>query len=271
MSLTLTEVPLASLAAARDAHFARLGEGPELYVELLLRTGRAHSLDWCGRSAGYCIASADGRLAELDLQRDAWRVGAALFAALADQLELRWARCFSFDSLLLGLCFELGWTPTIEGRLFRDLLDECGPAEPMQAQLRLRAATSGDTPLIVPYRDGVFDTDDECREWIDRGFVSVLEREGALLGIGLLSPVWPTRLERDVGVMVHPDHRGHGHAAHILRALKRRCLDQGTRPTAGCAVDNVASRRALNRAGFRSQFSLLKFERPGAGSASRTG
>ncbi len=271
MSLTLTEVPLASLEDARNAHFARLGEAPELYVELLLRTSRAYSIDWCGRSAGYCIASSDGRLAELDLQRHAWPAGPALFAALADQLELRGAHCFSFDSQLIGLCVELGWAAAIEGRLFRDLLDESGVADAMQDQLRLRVATSGDTPFIMPHREGVFDTDDECREWIDRGYVSVLEREGVFLGIGLISPVWPTRLERDVGVMVHPDHRGHGYASHILRVLKRRCLDQGLRPTAGCAVDNVASQRALNRAGFGSQFSLLKFERVAPEGSSRTG
>lgn len=60
--------------------------------------------------------------------------------------------------------------------------------------------------------------------------------------------------------MVHPEHRHHGYATFILRSLKRRCLDLGMRPTAGCALENVASSRALTRAGFISQHALLIFQ-----------
>ncbi len=261
MSLTLSTVTSASLASEREAHFVRLGEGPELYLELLLRTASSYRIGWNGQPAGYCIKSADGLLAELELQPHAWLANSALFTTLIDRLELRGARCFSFDSLLLGLCVARGWTATVEGPLFRNLLDERGPDEDNHGGLQLCQATPGDFDLVVPHREGVFDTDDECREWIVRGHVSVLRREGAFLGIGLLTRVWSTRCEHDVGVMVHPDCRGHGYASFILRSLKRCCLDQGMRPTAGCAAENVASSRSLHRAGFVSQHSLIKFER----------
>ncbi len=61
-SVSLLEVASASLtalSAARQAHFARLGEAPERYVELLLRQGAAHHLRWRGRDVGYALVGED--------------------------------------------------------------------------------------------------------------------------------------------------------------------------------------------------------------------
>lgn len=256
MALTITPVPLAALTPEREAHFARLAEGPDLYLELLLHRGTAYRIGWDNRPAGYCLLSEDARIAELDLPRDAWSAKAELFAALVERLEVRGARCFSFDPLLLGLCIERGWTASVEGALFRDLLDEVPPVQ--RDDLRLRPATTADLEQILPHREGVFESEDECRAWIAGGRVSVLERDGAFLGTGLLTRIWASRPEHDLGVMVHPDHRGRGYASHVLRALKRRCLDLGLRPIAGCHAENLASARALHRAGFASQHALFK-------------
>jgi RimJ/RimL family protein N-acetyltransferase len=261
MSLSLSTVSIDSLVAEREAHYARLGYGPELYLELLLRASPAYRLDWNGIPSGYCLMSKDGRLAEFELQQHAWHVKSELFCALTNQLELSGARCFSFNSLLLGLCVEQEWTATVEGTLFRDLSDKLPPDQAVYNEIQLRPATPTDAELIIPHREGVFDSDDECREWISRGHVSVLARSGVFLGMGLLTRVWPNRREHDVGVMIHPDYRHRGYASCVLRTLKERCIAQGMVPTAGCAAENVGSARALHRAGFVSQHSLIVFQR----------
>ena len=261
MSLTLSTVDLASLAGERHGHFARLGEAPELHLELMLLAASAYRVGWKGVPAGYCLQGEDGLLVEFELERHLWPDKSELFGSLSDQLALQGARCFSFDSLLLGLGVKRGWSATVEGPLFRDLADDRGPDPTEHAGLRLRPATIADFSVIAPHREGVFDDDDQCREWILRDRVSVLGRDGQFLGIGLLTRVWNTRTEHDVGVMVHPDHRGRGYASFILRTLKRRCLDRGWRPTAGCSTENVASSRVLHRAGFVSRHSLIRFDR----------
>lgn len=262
MSLRLSPVSTAELEQERQSHFSRLGEGPELYLELLLRAGTAQRLHWKGQPAGYSLCSSDGMLAELELARWCWADRSALFASLIQQIGLGGARCFSFDSLLLTLCVEQGWPARIEGPLFRDLLDDFGPVPSDDFEgLEFRPATPDDIPLIVEHREGVFESPEEVHEAVRYGHVSVLERAATFLGIGLLTRVWSTRREHDVGVMVHPEHRHRGYASCILRRLKRRCLDSGMRPTAGCASENVASFRALTRAGFISQHSLLVFKR----------
>ena len=123
--------------------------------------------------------------------------------------------------------------------------------------LAFRPARPTDVAEILPHRHGVFDDDGQVATWIDRGWVVVLEGPAGWLGVGLESPVWPHGPERDVGVLVHPDHRRQGHGERILRYVKRRCLDRGLIPTGGCAVENLASRRALGRAGFACQHRLV--------------
>lgn len=259
MTLAISTVALASLAAERRGHFDRLGEAPELHLELMLSTAIAHRIAWNGQHVGYALQGADGLLLEFELHPGAET--SEIFGSLADRLRLDGAWCFSFDSRLLALGAQHGWSATVDGTLFRDLADNRGPESSDYAGRRLRPAALSDVSAISPHCAGVFDDAEQCREWIRRDRVSVLERSGDFLGIGLLTRVWPTRSEHDVGVMVHPDHRGRGHASFILRALKRRCLDQGSRPTAGCAPENIASSRALQRAGFVSRHSLLRLHR----------
>jgi GNAT superfamily N-acetyltransferase len=255
--LTLHPVPLAALAGARQAHFARLGSAPELYLELMLPGGAAFRLEWQGQDAGYGLLGEDRCLLELELAPAEWTSGPELLAAVVRQLRVPQVRCFSFDSLLLGLCLELGFMPAVEGCLCRELLEAEGPVLP--PGLVFRAARPEDGPALLPHRHGVFDDDGQVATWIDRGWVVVLEGPAGWIGVGLVSPVWPHGPERDVGVLVHPDHRRQGQGERILRHLKRWCLDRGLTPTAGCAVDNQASRRALARAGFAFQHRLLRF------------
>jgi len=197
-------------------------------------------------------------MVELDLLPTVWAEKTALFEELWGALSLSKAYCFSFDSLLLGLCVERKLTASVDGLLFRRLLDEQGPAP--RPKLTLRPGRASDAALILPHREGVFETEAEVHQYLQQERITVLERSGTFLGVGLVTPVWPARRERDLGVLVHPDHRGQGYATFLLRTLKRRCLDQGLRPTAGCAASNVSSWRAIISAGFASEHSLFAFE-----------
>jgi len=260
MTLRLTTIPVADLAPERSAHFERLREAPDLFLELMLPSSQAYRLEWSRRPVGYCIVARDGTLIELELARSSWPEQDRIFGALRGALALGAVFCLSFDGLLLGRCISEGLRPEVEGLLFRDLADEHGPAPLPGAALR--PATRGDLAAIEPHRDGVFGPDEDLGVAIDQGTVAVLEVEGAFAGIGLRTPLGPGRSECDVGAMIHPSFRGRRLAAYVLRRLKRSCLDMGLRPTAGCAVDNTASRKALARAGFVSQHCLLRFSEP---------
>ena len=269
--LELSRIPLSELARDREAHFYRLGESPELYVESILVSDGLH-LMWDSLRVGYALVSSENVLLELNLVPDAWHARHEIFCGLVSAASITSALCFSFDELLKELCTRVKWFCEIDGHLFRSIIAQ--PCRQDAASVSLRLAVETDIVVICDHRDGVFETDAECREWVTRGFVWVLSRHACNAtgiadldlaaeerrGVGILTPVWPSRAERDVGVLIFPQHRMQGYATWILSELKRRCVDAGWRPIAGCATDNVASASALKRAGFVLSHHLLHYK-----------
>jgi GNAT superfamily N-acetyltransferase len=54
----------------------------------------------------------------------------------------------------------------------------------------------------------------------------------------------------DLFMEVVPSHRGQGYGSYLVQELKRLCYERGKVPAARCNVENVASRKTLQRAGF---------------------
>jgi len=100
---------------------------------------------------------------------------------------------------------------------------------------------------------------DITADLIRRGGLLLYRRGGEILGCGLAEPVIPGRADVDIGMVVAPAHRGHALGAYIIAHLKRACLERGERPICGHHVDNLASQRSLERAGFASRHRLVEF------------
>ena len=85
------------------------------------------------------------------------------------------------------------------------------------------------------------------------GHWQVLERGSGLVvgGIGFLDP--PVVAEVEIGYGIAPSRRGRGYATEALRAALLYVTAQGsvTAVVAGTDHDNPASRRVLEKAGFR--------------------
>lgn len=252
--ITIEPVPVATLHARRQAHFARLHQPPELYLELMVSGCRAYLLRESGAEAGHALVTSDGTLIELALTSAGCRVKQKVFAELCQTLGLRRALCFSFDSTLVSLCVAGGSLASPHGVLWREYIPRACTSLPV-----LRLAVERDIERILPYRENVFDTEEQVPIWVQNRWTYVLDEGDDLVGVGLCSPVWPETPQRDIGVMVHPAKRGLGHGQRIVASLAEKCLREGLVPTAGCAHDNLASQRTLLRAGFVSRDSLIEF------------
>ncbi len=76
-----------------------------------------------------------------------------------------------------------------------------------------------------------------------------LERDGAIVATGgLLFHYNPPY--GDIHMEVASEHRRRGLATYLVQELKRVCYAMGAVPAARCQATNVASRRALERAGM---------------------
>ena len=107
--------------------------------------------------------------------------------------------------------------------------------------------------------DGFFDDDAEATAYARAGQMFLYEADGGLIGCGLLQRVTPDREAYDVGMTVAPSQRRRGFGRHIVRRLADLCISTGGRPIAGCSIENLASQRCLESAGFQSEHKLIEF------------
>ncbi|SJN12842.1 probable acetyltransferase [Leucobacter sp. 7(1)] len=73
-----------------------------------------------------------------------------------------------------------------------------------------------------------------------------------LVAVGSSYPFEEDGALADMGVVTHPDHRGHGHARSVIRALARAALAADHEPQYRCQIDNTASVKLASRSGFVS-------------------
>jgi GNAT superfamily N-acetyltransferase len=71
--------------------------------------------------------------------------------------------------------------------------------------------------------------------------------------------VIPGRDAVDVGMVVAKPFRRQGFGAYIIRHAKAHVLTRGLRPVCGCAFENRASRKTLERAGFVCSHCMMAF------------
>lgn len=123
-----------------------------------------------------------------------------------------------------------------------------------------RRAEAADTATLVAIGPGLFETADEIPRHLAAGEITLYELDGRPLGCGIATPVREGADAYDIGVGVLPAMRGRGFGEQIIRHVKLHCLRElRVRPTCGCAVENVASRRTLENAGFLTSHRLLRF------------
>jgi RimJ/RimL family protein N-acetyltransferase len=116
-----------------------------------------------------------------------------------------------------------------------------------------------DLATVQAIQPGLYEHPDEIAHDLQAGRITIYELAGEPVGCGVLSPVREDGGALDLGVGVLPAWRRRGLGEQIVRHLKVVCLQElGLQPTCGCAVENVGSRRTLERAGFLTRHRLLE-------------
>lgn len=253
--------PLASLdevAALRRARLETLSATPELFVELVLRSARPWEILCDGARVGY-LATQERAAIQLGLvpEHRTHADRALLQAREALGLERAWAS--TYDPLALCAALSLGRGCEVLGLQFRTL---GAPGSPPTAPLpAVRLATLEDLPVVQAINHPeVFDDPDDIPVWLEAGWVTLFSLGSAPVGLGLCTPTGPGIPSADVGVLVVPEHQGRGLGSWIVGQMAERARSRGLTPTAGCAVDNAASRATLERAGFVADHRLLSVD-----------
>ncbi len=253
--------PLDSLnevESQRAAWHESLTELPELFVEMAVRRSSAWVMTDSDVQIGYFTAE-DQTLTQLYLTESHRTHSDVVLDQISAKFGLKQAWVSTFDPLVLVACTSKARRYSVMGCHFRRQRDiSLAPPSLTPAE---RIATSSDIARIAAINDPeVFDDPDDIPIWVESGFVTLFEADADLVGFGLCTPTGPLTRGADIGGLVSPPYQRQGLGVWIARRMAARCRAQGLIPTGGCAMDNLASRRTLERAGFVADHRLLVFE-----------
>ncbi len=250
MTLALVPTAFADLCDWRATYLASLSEPQEFHCEQLSRRGQPFLIRQAGEVLGYLIIDGTSTLVEFHA------TDSGKFDPCVEQAGIRRVLCKSFDEPLHAACARRATHAATKGRLYRRIVDPGFAADPA---IQARVADERDVPAVMAADDGFFDGDAEAMTYAQAEQLFLYETEAGIAGCGLLQRVTPDREAYDIGMMVAPDQRRRGFGRYIVRHLVDLCLTTGKRPIAGCSVENLASQRCLESAGFRSEHRLIEF------------
>jgi len=241
----------------REKYLESLPWAQEYYLEIQIKSAIFHLVHIGDAAAGYFILSPENVLLEYFLLPE-WEYRLdEILGRILREFSVRKALCKSFDSALLSCCYGFHKNTRAVGVLFREYQEKT--TQTSGAGIAVRRAVMADEARIIAVNEEVFDHPEEVSEYIQAQQIFLFETGGQLIGFGIYSPVFPGRRDYDIGMLIVPEYRKQGYGAFIIQYLINFCQQNGWNFSAGCDINNIASRRCLEKAGFIARYRLLEF------------
>lgn len=190
-----------------------------------------------GRTVGYVsLGGDDGRrrdvVKEFFVGRDHRSDATEILRRCIAATSARWIEAQTNDRLLAFLLFD-----TSSDWMVTTVLFDAGAATDLQIRGgNVRRLSAAELSSVFTH------TSEPVGSW-------GLEVEGTIVATGgFLDHYNPPYA--DLYMEVHPGHRRKGYGSYLVQELKRRCIEDGYRPSARCRISNHASRATLQRAGM---------------------
>jgi RimJ/RimL family protein N-acetyltransferase len=143
------------------------------------------------------------------------------------------------------------------GCLFRDYIDTI--PQDISEFTKIELADESDYDDFVKYDNDLYDTEEDLRYFLKNKFALKYYIADKLTGCGFLIKVNEFYNHCDIGMWIDTPYRNKGYATKIISDLKQRCINAVVSVTCGCAAENIASKKALEKNGFRAKHNLLMF------------
>ena len=254
--IQITKTELNDISSLRSDYLNSLPAFQELYLELFVNDSAIYTIRFNNTSIGYTIITTDNILIEFHLIDRFVPLSSDIFQTIIETLSIATIYCKSFDPILLNCCLVKSCSYKLIGTLFREYID----AEKfMIDDLSIRFANQNDYSFLLQQEGELYETPEELDKFVSGNNVIMFQKEGKLLGCGYLIKVHAGYNYYDIGMWVNPEYRKQGVATMIISYLKDTCITNNWKPICGCAIDNTASQKTLEKNGFVSKYKLIEF------------
>lgn len=243
----------------RADYLNSLPEFQELYIELMISDSDCYLIQTGGNDIGYVIINTNNILIEFYVIDKYVSGSNEIFRQLVNDLSISEIYCKSFDFLLLSNCMLCSFPYSVIGVLYRDYAEPMVLPDQGITMIRSDLTSAG---LFKQQDDSIkelFETDDQLERFITKEKVFEFYRNDEFVGCGMVIITNRDWNYCDLGVWVKPSSRGNKIGSQIILRLREFAIENSLRPSCGCAVENIASQRTIERAGFVSRHKLISF------------
>ena len=214
-----------------------------------------------GQRVGYFCLGAENELLRFQLWENYLARSQAIFRWLISTHSIQYAVASTIEPPYFSLCLDMQKSIMLHSYLFRD----SKRLEPWSALSNLsfrKAEMSELAELVRFYRTNV----EGPGEWVETFLHKRIEREElfglyerqTVVATGECIPSQKQFPYTDLGMVVAQGYRGRGLGSSMLLHLKNLCYEAGQRPICSCAAGNLASKKAIEKAGFVSEHRMVK-------------
>ncbi len=258
--MKITKTTLNQIESYRNDYFTSLPEFQELFLELMVNRSDYYLLQIENREVGYAIINSAGVLIEFYVKAKYVPESNILFKLVLRELTVTDIYCKAFDSLLLSNCMLNNLTYSVIGPLYRDYTEAKIDIDSNISMVK-EGLWSKELFLMQDCSlKELYETEGLLVEFLQNENVFTFYKNGELIGCGMVIKTIIGWDYCDLGVWVHPKNRGCGFGAQILMKLRGFALTNNLKPSCGCAIENVASQKTIEKSGFVSRYQLVNFK-----------
>lgn len=186
-----------------------------------------------------------------------------IFRWVISTYNIQHAITSTIEPLYFSLCLSAHTRMMLHCYLFRDHKHIERPSALNNSTIR-KAEKSELDNIIRFYRANT----EGSGEWIEPFLLERLNREElfvlydqrTLIATGECIPSQKQKPYADLGMVVARSYRGRGLGSSMLIHLKNYCYQAGWEPICSCAADNLASKKAIEKAGFISEQRMIEMQ-----------
>ena len=234
----------------RKALYQKLRTPIDAMWELLYIASSQHYLiENEEETIGYCCIDSSDSLLQLYLKDDFNYLIEAVIIKLIDTELIRSARLSSSEPVTFNICLLHSKSISTNTFCFQH---KNKPLE-FEPTLELELVATEEIPAIKAFLKeevGMDDTFGYTENLVNRGEIYRAKEGDTIIATSECRLSDTQKEYADLGMIVKSDYRGRGLATQILKLQVNRVLDMGRMPICSTTIDNIASKKAIEKAGF---------------------
>lgn len=258
--MKIVQTSIDNIKKYRADYLNSLSDFQELFIELMISSSDYYIFQSENDEIGYAISNNDGVLIEFYVLDKYIPVSNEIFGQVLKDLSITDIYCKSFDSLLLSNCLLMTLPYSIVGLLYRDYYE---PLIIKDSTIKMKRADHLSVEFLLGQDESIkelFETEQQLFNFIKNENVFEFYKNEEFVGCGMVIRTHPDWSFCDLGVWVNPSKRGNGIGSQIILNLREYSIINNLKPSCGCAIENQASQKAIEKSGFVSRYKMINFK-----------